>query len=208
MAMKFPPPPLDLLWASSVAIVLTTLSIGAGAQAQPLIDSQLGEITSVIPRNSESLEKASKRRSWLAIERVGIALPNDRDNHRVTLFGFLPTPCHEFGWEIPSEASADGVLHIQAWSIDSGHICVQAIQPFHAELSFRDRPFAMVAINGVIAENLTNLIQDALPLPEFPSPRWIRSEEAPTSAPAPLPLAAILAGWHSARRLRRRCRGR
>lgn len=188
MAMRFPPP----LRASFVAIVFTTLSIGAGAQAQSLIESQLGEITSVIATSFESQDKASKRRSWLSIEQVGMALPTDQDHHRVTLFGFLPTPCHGLGWAIPSEASADGVLHIEAWSIDSGHICVQAIQPFQAELSFRVRPYAMVAINGVIAEGLIDLIP----------------EESPTNVPAPLSLAAVLAGWQSARRLRRRCRGR
>jgi hypothetical protein len=123
-----------------VAIVFTTLSLGTGAQAQSLIESQLGEITSVIATSFESQDKASKRRSWLSIEQVGMALPTDQDHHRVTLFGFLPTPCHGLGWAIPSEASADGVLHIEAWSIDSDTSASRRSNPFKQSCPFASDP--------------------------------------------------------------------
>lgn len=193
--MKFSQSSRSLLWAPVVAIALTSLFIGAGAKAEPTINSEA--------------EQPIKRRSWLAIEKVGMAKSNSTNVHRVTFLGSLPTPCHVLGWQIPSEASADGLLQIEAWSINSGLICVQPLQPFHAELTFRDKPFTKVAVNGLLADEQTDLMEEALDIPRI---QWIRSSEPPTSTPdllpvpGPLPLASALAGWHSARRLRRRCK--
>jgi hypothetical protein len=196
--MKFSQSSRSLLWAPVVAIALTSLSIGAGAKAEPAINSEA--------------EQPIKRHSWLAIEKVGMAKSNATNVHRVTLLGSLPTPCHVLDWQIPSEASADGLLQIEAWSINSGLICVQALQPFHAELTFRDKFFKRVAVNGVVADEQTDLMEEALDIDHGPRIQWIRSSEPPTSTPdllpvpGPLPLAGALAGWHSARQLRRRCK--
>jgi hypothetical protein len=206
--MKFSQSSRGLPWTLVVAIALASLPIGAGVKAEPPINSEADETMSTVATYTESLDQAVKHRSWPP-EKVFIAEATSNGENRVTFLSTLPTPCYKLRWHIPREASADGLLHIEAWWIPYGEVCIQVMATAHAELTFHARPFKQVAVNGVIADEQNDLMEEAFDIPWI---LWVRSSEPPASTPdllpvpGPLPVAGALAGWHSARRLRRRCK--
>lgn len=185
---------------------------------------------------AEPHDDAGQQRGYIEIERVEIADQPADNEQVVTITGSLPTPCHQLGWEIPPAPSEDGVLRIQAWSISApNQICAQVIQPFSAQITVAT-PVEKVSVNDVMPSHHSGTISVPRPYwpiaisePEFsiidntptaiavedrsvPSPlirsytRGGGSGGTITTTPGPLPVAAALAGWHSARRLRRRCK--
>ena len=148
--------------------------------------------------------KANTTADLLWIDAIEIREQPEPDVTVVALSGSLPTPCHSLGWEVAEEA-IDGVLHIQAWFVNSGDICTQVLHPFSADIPLGSTLFDTVAVNGVTPADLS-APKAPLDVGLEPEP-FFRSGTPPTSTPGPLPLAAALAGWHTARRLRRRCKG-
>jgi hypothetical protein len=167
--------------------------------------------------------KANIHTNGLWIDAIEIREQPEPGGHVVTLKGSLPNPCHSLGWEVGEEAF-EGVLHIQAWAVDPPEqvMCLQVIEPFSVEIPLGSKTFESVAVNGLMPADLTNpkdLVEVGLapiypedgldPIPgSRPQPKpYFRSDTSAISTPGPLPLAAALAGWHTARRLRRRCKG-
>ena len=191
----------------------------------------LGLAASLLP--TEMGAKANIATNGLWIDAIEIREQPEPGGHVVTLKGSLPNPCHSLGWEVGEEAF-EGVLHIQAWALDPPEqvMCLQVIEPFSVEIPLGSKTFESVAVNGLMPADLTDpkdpvevgldpiypedgldpisQVVDGLdPIPgSRPQPEsYFRSDTPAISTPGPLPLAAALAGWHTARRLRRRCKG-
>lgn len=168
--------------------------------------------------------QANMTSNVLWIDAIEIREQPEPGGHVLTLTGSLPTPCYSFGWEVAEEAF-EGVLHIQAWALapPAQLYCIQVSQPFSVDISLGSVTFDTVVVNGLMPADLTEPkdpvavglepiepVADGLdPIPSSrPQPEpFYRSGTPPISTPGPLPLAAALAGWHTARRLRRRCKG-
>lgn len=228
-------------WAHVVAVILTSPLCGMdGALANPTL------------RGDQANGDGAKRRANVWIERVDVSDRSELPGRVVTITGTLPTPCHQVDWEIPEQASKDGVLRIQGWSIDSGLMCIQVTQRFVSRIALDPMHAGQVAVNDVLGSAANGLpplgcdpdrsesrLASVSPLVrtefvhlcdehiEIPPSVFLpppaddpdlagRPESNPdrgspgpiTSTPGPLPFAAALAGWHSARRLRRRSKQR
>lgn len=148
-------------------------------------------------------EEVAQQRGHVEITRVEVSDLPDQAGRVATLTGFLPTPCHELGWEVPKTASADGLLRIQAWSITTQTICVQSLEPFSVQIPLGTTPFDRVMVNEVMQSNGGPANRSASPAD---IQYFFRGSPGGgiTATPGPLPVAAALAGWHCARRLRRR----
>ena len=50
----------------------------------------------------------------------------------VAVAGDKPTPCHEVDWVV---TAADGVVDVELFSVDSGQICIQVLEPFQINIA-------------------------------------------------------------------------
>ncbi len=50
----------------------------------------------------------------------------------VAVAGDKPTPCHEVDWAV---TAVDGIVDIELFSVDSGQICAQVLEPFQINIA-------------------------------------------------------------------------
>jgi hypothetical protein len=129
-----------IIWIALLATNLQHFSLQASPMANPYA-----------PTSGD----ASWQRGTVMIERVEATHAPGQSEQRLTIHGSLPTPCHQLRVSIPEKISADGVLRIQAWSVnDPNALCAQVLQPFSAQMSLGSQHPAQIAVNNVMASGL------------------------------------------------------
>jgi hypothetical protein len=74
--------------------------------------------------------------------------------HKLTLTGNLPTPCHQLRVAIPATPDAAGGLAIDAYSVsDRDSICAQVLKPFRTEVELTPQQAAAtkITVNGAVS---------------------------------------------------------
>lgn len=95
---------------------------------------------------------ASWQRGTVMIERVLATHAPGQTEQQLNIRGSLPTPCHEFRIHIPEKVSADGVLRLEAWSVnDPNALCAQVLHPFSAQISLGKQQAAKITVNNILA---------------------------------------------------------